>query len=105
MRGFEGAQQDQSLSQWILLSQDIQESPLRGSLAPKGDASPGIMAYPLILLKKKKKKHFCLLEEPMFKYSHTINQDLYQFSIPYDERDFLGLIYQSILMEGEKNKF
>ena len=37
-------------------------------------------------------------------YSHTINQDLYQFSIPYDERDFLGLIYQSILMEGEKNK-
>lgn len=73
MRGFEGAQQDQSLSQWILLSHDIQESPLRGSLAPKGDASPGIMAYPLILLKKKKKKkHFCLLEEPMFKDSHTL---------------------------------
>ena len=37
-------------------------------------------------------------------YNCTINQDLYQFSIPYDERDFLGLIYQSILMEGEKNK-
>lgn len=37
-------------------------------------------------------------------YSCTLNQDLYQFSIPYDERDVLGLIYQSILMEGEKNK-
>lgn len=37
-------------------------------------------------------------------YHYTINQGLYQFSIPNDERDFLGLIYQSILMEGEKNK-
>ncbi len=37
-------------------------------------------------------------------YHYAINQDLYQFLIPYDERDFLGLIYQSILMEGEKNK-
>lgn len=37
-------------------------------------------------------------------YPYTINQDLYKFSIPYDERDFLGLVYQSILMEGEKNK-
>lgn len=37
-------------------------------------------------------------------YPYSVNQDLYQFSIPNDERDFLGLIYQSILMEGEKNK-
>ena len=37
-------------------------------------------------------------------YPYAVNQDLYQFSIPYDERDLLGLIYQSILMEGEKNK-
>lgn len=37
-------------------------------------------------------------------YPYVVNQNLYQFSIPYDERDLLGLIYQSILMEGEKNK-
>ena len=56
MLGFEGAQQGQPLSLGLLLSRDIQESPLRGSLAPKGDATPGIVAYPLILPKKKKKK-------------------------------------------------
>ena len=56
MLGFEGAQHGQPLSLGLLLSRDIQESPLRGSLAPKGDATPGIVAYPLILPKKKKKK-------------------------------------------------
>lgn len=37
-------------------------------------------------------------------YPYNINLGLYQFPIPDDERDFLGLIYQSILMEGEKNR-
>lgn len=37
-------------------------------------------------------------------YFGTVNKGLYQFSIPNDERDFLGLIYQSILMEGDKNR-
>lgn len=37
-------------------------------------------------------------------YSWSIDADLYKFQIPCNERDFLGLIYQSILMEGEKNK-
>lgn len=37
-------------------------------------------------------------------YAYTLNEDLYLFPIPYDERDLLGLVYQCILMEGEKNK-
>lgn len=37
-------------------------------------------------------------------YSWSIDTDLYKYQIPCNERDFLGLIYQSILMEGEKNK-
>ncbi len=37
-------------------------------------------------------------------YPCSINQGLYQFAIPSDERDLLGLIYQGILMEGKKNK-
>ena len=44
------------------------------------------------------------VQDVIKKYSWSIDDDLYKFEIPSNERDFLGLIYQSILIEGEKNK-
>ena len=37
-------------------------------------------------------------------YDFKIHEDLLNFEIPTDERDLLGIVYQSVLTEGEKNQ-
>lgn len=37
-------------------------------------------------------------------YACEMNRELFNFDIPQDERDLLGIIYQSISFEGDKNK-
>lgn len=39
-----------------------------------------------------------------FRQKHNISEVNLSFPIPYDERDLLGIAYQSLLCEGEKNQ-
>ena len=44
------------------------------------------------------------VQKVLSNYESKINKDLYYFDIPDNERDLLGIVYQSLSLEGEKNK-
>lgn len=62
-----------------------------------------IFSLALNLLKAKNLLHKPHIKSALQEYNFTHYDDLLDFDLPQDESDMLGLIYQCLLYEGEKN--
>lgn len=63
-----------------------------------------IYSIALNLLDKAKILDKAHVQQVLNNYIATINDKLFNYTYPKDERDLLGIIYQSLLSEGNKNK-
>lgn len=71
--------------------------------AKKYPIQNAIFSLALNLLKAKKLLHKPHIKSTLQEYNFAYYDDLLDFALPQDEVDVLGLIYQCLLYEGEKN--
>ena len=71
--------------------------------AKKYPIQNAIFSLALNLLKTKNLLHKPHIKSTLQEYNFTHYDDLLDFALPCDEVDILGLIYQCLLYEGEKN--